>query len=162
MGGELSTGDISNYYSTAQYEPKFAPVIINGILYYTEFPNSNQDPSGIIAVDLRTGKTVWERTDLNSTVPLLQQGLIGSNGGVTASGAVPYTTSLRCGQILNMVNPNQFGGLAYLWVQVPTVAPNTGATYQMWDAMSGESILSIVNATAASGLAPLTLVTDDS
>ncbi len=160
MGGQ--TGDITNYYSTAQYEPKFAPVVLNGILYYTEFPNSNQDPAGIIAVDLRTGKTLWERTDLNYTVPQLQQGLIGSAGGVTNSGAVPYTTSVRCGQILNMVNPNQYGGLAYIWVQQPTIPPNTGATYGMWDAMTGESILTIVNAPAASGLAPLTLVADNS
>ena len=162
MGGQLSLGDISNYYSTAQYEPKFAPIVMNGILYYTEFPNSNQDPAGIIALDLRTGKTIWEKTDLNYTVPQLQQGLIGTSGGVTQSGAVAYTTSLRCGQILNMVNPNQYGGLAYLWVQQPTIAPNTGATYGMWDAMTGEPILNIVNAPAASGLAPLTLVADDS
>jgi hypothetical protein len=162
MGGQLSTGDISNYYSTAQYEPKFAPVVMNGILYYTEFPNSNQDPTGIIALDLRTGKTVWEKTGLNYTIPQLQQGLTGSAGGVTQSGAVQYTTSIRCGQILNMVNPNQYGGLAYLWVQQPTIPPNTGATYGMWDAMTGEPILTIVNAPAASGLAPLTLTADDS
>ena len=61
-----------------------------------------------------------------------------------------------------MVNPNQFGGLAYLWVQEPTIPPNTGATYGMWDAMTGESILTIVNAPFAGGLAPLTLVADDS
>jgi hypothetical protein len=158
MGGELSETDISNYYSTAQYEPKFAPVILNGVLYYTEFPNSNQDPAGITAVDLRTGKVLWEKTGLNYTVPQLQQGLIGTSGGVSGSGAIAYTTSLRCGQILNYISPNQFGGLAYLWVQQPTIAPNTGATYGMWDAMTGTPILTIVNAPAASGLAPLNLV----
>ena len=161
MGGELSASDISNYYSTAQYEPKFAPVIMNGILYYTDYPNSNQDPAGITAVDLRTGKTLWTLDDLNYTVPQLQQGLTGSSGGVTGSGAVPYTTTLRCGQILNYISPNQYGGLAYLWVQLPTIPPNTGATYGMLDALTGQQILTVVNAPAASGLNPLNLVESD-
>ncbi len=160
MGGEFGGTDMSNYYSTSQYEPKFAPVIINGVLYYTQFPNSNQDPAGITALDLRTGKTLWTDTNLNYTVPQLQQGLIGGAGGVTGSGAVPYTTSLRCGQILDYVSPNQYGGLAYLWIQEPTVAPNTGATYGMLDAMTGMPILTVVNAPGASGLAPMTITED--
>jgi outer membrane protein assembly factor BamB len=162
MGGEQSTGDISNYYSTSQYEPKFAPVVINGVLYYTEYPGSNQDPTGIIAVDLRTGKTLWEKTGLNYTVPQLQQGQLGTAGGVTSTGAVQYTTSLRCGQVLNYISPNQFGGLAYLWVQQPTIPPNTGATYGLWDAMTGDPIMTIINAPAAFGLAPLILTESDS
>jgi hypothetical protein len=161
MGGEQSTGDISNYYSTSQYEPKFAPVVINGILYYTEYPGSNADPTGIIAVDLRTGKTLWEKTGLNYTVPQLQQGQLGTAGGTTSTGIVAYTTTLRCGQILNYISPNQYGGLAYLWVQQPTIPPNTGATYGLWDAMTGDAIMTIINAPTATGLAPLLLTESD-
>jgi len=162
VGGEFGGSDTSNFYSTSQYEPKFAPVIISGILYYTEYPNSNQDPAGITAVNLQTGQTLWTDTGLNYTVPLLQQGLLETSGGLTTSGAVPYTTTLRCGQIYDYVSPNQYGSLSYLWVQEPTIPPNTGATYGMLDAMTGEPILTIVNAPAASGLAPLTLVEDQS
>jgi len=162
VGGEFGQSETSNFYSTSQYEPKFAPVIISGVLYYTEFPNSNQDPAGITAVNLETGQTLWTDTGLNYTVPLLPQGLLSTAGGLTTSGAVPYTTSLRCGQIFDYVSPNQYGSLAYLWVQEPTIPPNTGATYGMLDAMTGEPILTVVNAPAASGLAPLTLVEDQS
>jgi hypothetical protein len=147
MGGEFGNSETSNYYSTSQYEPKFAPIIINGILYYTEYPGSNQNPSGIIAVDLHTGQKIWEIKDLNSTLPAsLQQPT--SGGSVTSSSLPPYTTALRCGQILNYVSPNQFGGIAYLWLNIPTVAPNTGTTYAMYDAMTGTYILRIVNGTA--------------
>ncbi len=147
IGGEFGNTETSNFYSTSQYEPKFAPVIINGMLYYTEYPGSTQNPAGIIAVNLHTGEKIWEITDLNFTQPLtLQQP--SSGGGVTAASLPPYTTALRCGQILNYVSPNQFGGLAYLWINVPTVAPNTGTTYALYDAMTGTYILRIVNGTS--------------
>ena len=49
-------------------------------------------------------------------------------------------TVLKCGQILDMVNPNQFGGIAYLWA-VPGTQGGFGSitkTYlQMYDAMTG-------------------------
>ena len=37
MGGEYGGDDTSNFYSTSQYEPKWAPIIINGVMYYTNF-----------------------------------------------------------------------------------------------------------------------------
>jgi hypothetical protein len=162
VGGEFGGSETGNFYSTSQYEPKFAPVIINGILYYTEYPNSNQDPAGITAVDLQTGKTLWTNTNLNSTVPLLQQGQLGTAGGTTSTGVVQYTTTLRCGEIVDYVSPNQYGSQAYLWIQEPAVAPYTGTTYGLWDALTGTPILNIVNAPLASGLAPLTLTEDQS
>ena len=147
MGGEFGNSETANFYSTSQYEPKFAPIIISGILYYTEYPGSNQDPSAILAVDLHTGKTIWSINNLNSTLPAtLQQPT--SGGSVTSSSLPPYTTALRCGQILDYVSPNQFGGLAYLWLNIPTVSPNTGTTYAMYDAKTGTYILKIVNGTA--------------
>ena len=40
IGGEFGGTETSNYYATAQYEPKFAPIIMQGILYYTMYPGS--------------------------------------------------------------------------------------------------------------------------
>jgi len=153
VGGEFGGSDTSNYYSTANYEPKFAPVIMNGILYYEQYPGSINNPAGLTAVDLRTGKTIWT---LNTS------------------------TVLKCGQLLNYVSPNQFGNLAYLWttgnapagglkitssiiggtgaltyVTAPSTDTLTGTTYNMYDAMTGNYILSIVNATS------MTLTEDD-
>ena len=45
MGGEYGGDDTSNFYSTSQYEPKWAPIIINGVMYYTNFPGSSTNPS---------------------------------------------------------------------------------------------------------------------
>ena len=88
IGGEYGTSETSNFYSTAQYEPKFAPIIMDGILYYTQYPGSGANPAGWVAVDLHTGQTLWTKNT---------------------------TELLRCGQILDMVTPNQYGALAYLW-----------------------------------------------
>ena len=121
MGGEYGGDDTSNYYSTSQYEPKWAPIIINGVMYYTNFPGSSSYPTGWTALDLRTGETIWTKdtTDL-----------------------------LKYGQILDMVNPNQYGGIAYLWA-VPAGQGGFGAqvsTLKMFDAMTGNYILTIENA----------------
>ena len=64
IGGEYDDSETSNYYATAQYEVKFTPVILNGILYYTQYPGSTTFPTGTIAVDLRTGQTLWTSTTL--------------------------------------------------------------------------------------------------
>jgi hypothetical protein len=131
IGGEFGSSLTANYYSTSQYEPKFAPIIMQGILYYTMYPGASTYPAGWAAVDLHTGETIWTKdtTDL-----------------------------LRCGQILNMITPNQYGALAYLW-SVPGgqggfMASQT--TYNMYDAMTGNYILTIENGTT------MTLTTDES
>ena len=98
---------------------KFAPIIIQGILYYVNYPGSTANPAGWSAVNLHTGETIWTKD---------------------------YTTNLKCGQIMNYLSPNEYGGRAYLWAtgSVPGVV-STGTTYSMYDAMTGNYILSIVN-----------------
>ncbi len=116
IGGQYGNNEMnSNYYATAQYEPKFGPpIIMNGVLYYEEEPGASTNIVGWAAIDLHTGKTLWTQ---NST-----------------------TAQLRMGQIFDYVSPNQYGGLAYLW------AESSGPTYSMYDAMTGQWILNIVNA----------------
>ena len=131
IGGEFGGSETGNYYSTSQYEPKFAPIIMQGILYYTMYPGSSTNQAGWAAVDLHTGETIWTKNT---------------------------TDLLRCGQILNMITPNQYGALAYLW-SVPGSQGGFMAaqsTYNMYDAMTGNFILSIVNGTT------MTLTEDDS
>lgn len=129
IGGEFGGTEYgSSYYSTSQYEPKFGGIIINGVLYYQETPGSSTHPAGWEALNLRTGQEIWFK---NTTVPLL------------------------CGQVLDYISPNQFGGIPYLWTTETTVSPNTGTTYGMYDAMTGNYVLSIVNGTS------VTLTEDD-
>ena len=122
IGGEYGGDQMTSmYYATAQYETKFAPIIMNGVLYYNLMPGASTNRVGWVAVDIRTGETLWTKN----------------------TAAV-----LNTGQIMDYVSPNQFGGFAYLWTIEPTVAPNTGTTYGMYDAMKGNWILNIVNGTA--------------
>jgi len=164
MGGEFGGTEQSNFYSTSQYEPKYNPVILNGVLYYNEFPGASTNPTGLKAVDLKTGKTLWtsneplqnpnESYSFNGAQP---------NAGITSSTPTRGAcTILKCGQILNYVSPNQYGGFAYLWTfGTPTeVASATNiqagtTTWNMLDAMTGNYILSIVNGTQ------MTLTEDD-
>ena len=53
MGGEFGGNAQSNYYSGFQYQPKFAPIILNGILYYQAMPNYNSLTQGFVAKDLK-------------------------------------------------------------------------------------------------------------
>ncbi len=130
VGGEFGGTDTSNYYSTSQYEPKWAPIIMNGVMYYELYPGASTYPAGWIAVDLRTGQTLWT---YNST------------------------QTLRCGQLLQYVSPNQYGTTAYLWTtgnplgaSLSSTAVLTGLTYNIYDAMTGNYILSIANGTSMS------------
>jgi hypothetical protein len=124
IGGEFGNSEYgSNFVSTSQYEPKFAPIIMNGVLYYTWYPNSNQNPAGWVAVDLHTGQTIWTKNT---------------------------TSVLRCGELLDYISPNQYGALAYLWASpIANVTRGSsggqmlGNSFEMYDAMTGNYILSI-------------------
>lgn len=62
IGGEFGgTETNSNFMSTSQYEPKFAPIVIDGVLYYTWYPGASSSPAGWVAVNLRTGQTLWTK-----------------------------------------------------------------------------------------------------
>jgi outer membrane protein assembly factor BamB len=130
MGGDYGgTQYGSAYNSDNQYQPKWGGIIINGVVYYSLIPGSTTNPAGWVAVDLRTGQTLWTKNT---------------------------TSVLRTGQILNIINPNQYGGFPYLWALPPSPYAGTTSgglqlnnTWEMYDAMTGNYILSIVNAPTA-------------
>ncbi len=119
MGGPFTGNSSSNYFTGAQYQPKFAPIVLNGVLYYTMFPGASTNPAGIRAVDLRTGEILWT---LNTT------------------------DSLICGQIIDPVSYNQYGGVPYLWATTSigfmSFAPSD---LHMYDAVTGNLVLTIKN-----------------
>jgi outer membrane protein assembly factor BamB len=115
--------------STNQYQTKLSSIIMGGILYYTLYPGATSSPEGWVAVDLRTGQTIWTKNT---------------------------TDVLKCGQIMQFESPNQRGGIPYLWANpmattngVVYVASNSGgqilvtSTLEMFDAMTGNWILNI-------------------
>jgi outer membrane protein assembly factor BamB len=139
VGGDFGNDLTGNYYTNRQYEKPFMPIIINGILYYTQYPGSTANPVAWVAVDLRTGQEIWrdDATNLGGGSPA--QSALTTNGQVT---------SLYIGQVLNYVSPNQYGSHAYLWsTGTPVGITSTGTCWNMFDAMTGMYILSIVNGT---------------
>jgi hypothetical protein len=126
IGGYPYGGDeLSQYVTTSQYQPLFAPIIIAGRVYWQERPGSSSNPTGWNCIDIRTGELIWHRN---------------------------ITDNLICGNILNYQSINQYGAYAYLWSQRPTVPPNTGSTYGIYDAWTGTWLCDIVNATNPSGV----------
>jgi hypothetical protein len=81
---------------------------------------------------------------------------------LTTAGLV---TDLSMGQVLDYVSPNQYGGIAYLWTfgtpawLASSVQPFS-TTMNMFDAMTGKYVLSIVNGTAPYGLGSSGLTVD--
>ncbi|MGA3061194.1 MAG: hypothetical protein ABSD92_12625 [Candidatus Bathyarchaeia archaeon] len=153
LGGQYGgTTTYGNYYSTAQYEKKYTPVIINGYLYYNVYPGSSTTTTGLVCVDLYTGQTVWENNADNFG---------GGSAAYNALTTAGLVTTLMCGQILDFVSPNQYGGLAYIWTTgTPAWIPSAGygaigTTLNMFDAETGTYILSVVNGTS------MTLAVDD-
>ena len=88
MGGPFEGNASSNYYTGMQYQPKWAPIVLNGVLYYQDFPGSTANKHGWVAVNLRTGQTLWTLDTIDTLI---------------------------CGQIYDLVSYNQYGGIPYLW-----------------------------------------------
>ena len=142
VGGDFGSDLTGNYYTNRQYEKPFLPIIINGVLYYTQYPGSTANPVAWIAVDLSTGQEIWRNDATNYGGGSPAQSALTTNGQVT---------SLYMGQVLNYVSPNQYGGHAYLWSTGTPIGINaTGTTWNMFDAMTGMYVLSIVNGTSMS------------
>ncbi len=121
IGGEFGSSETGLYATGTAYETKFGAVILNGILYYTEYPGAGNNPTGLKAVNMRTGETVWERN---------------------------ITTPLKCGMILNFITGDQYGGHAYLFCAPATIGfipYPPGSNWEMYDAMTGAWILNIAN-----------------
>jgi hypothetical protein len=113
MGGQF--GDVG-YYTGVAYESYSAPQLaLEGRVYY-----SVQQPPryGWYCIDLYTGETIYYENNTDGTK------------------AMP-----AFGQVLNIENPNQFGGFPYLW-RTSGVGTNT---WEMLDGFTGNAICKIAN-----------------
>jgi PQQ-like domain len=132
VSGLSGSEESGHYWSTSQYWPKYAPVIINGIMYSTWYTATTGYSNGIMATDLYTGKTLWV---LNTTNPL------------------------QCGMVTQWYTINAYGCIGpYIWTTgpVPGVYTDPQTTeWNMYDALTGKYVLSVVN-----GANP-TLTTDE-
>ncbi len=121
LGGPFEGNAESNYYSGFQYQPKFCPIIMNGIVYYQLMPNYNSLTQGFSAVDLRTGQTLWTKNYNNYF----------ANGSQDV---------LMCGQIYVYKTMNTYGGQAYLWA---TRANGSSTNLDCFDAATGNFLFTV-------------------
>jgi hypothetical protein len=128
-GGDLGGTESSNFWSTSQYWPKYAPVIMNGIMYSTWYTATTGYSNGIMATDLYTGETLW---------------------------VINTTNALRCGMQTLWKTPNMYGAIGpYIWTTGTLPSADTGGTqpansgtqWNMYDGLTGKYVLSIVNGT---------------
>lgn len=126
IGGEFGPDETSLYSTGTAYEAKFGAVILYGILYYSAYPGAGNNLGPLTAVDLHTGKTLWEnQVDL----------------------------PLRVGMVLKFNTGDQYGAHAYLFTAPATIGfimtpANFAPKWRMYDAMTGKWILDIANASA--------------
>ncbi len=126
IGGPLN-GTSTDIYSTGTaYETKFNPIIISGILYYTQYPGAANNPGLLTAVDLHTGNTLWTVNTGNST-------------------------TLLTSMVYDFSTGDQYGAHAYLFTGYPGgngqgFIQSNYTTWSMYDAMTGGWILNIANA----------------
>jgi len=107
-----------NYYGGLSYESMFHPLIINGHLFYSIYTmRDTVRPNGYLCVDMQTGEEVYYNPDAKVDVA----------------------------QIFDYESPNQHGGIAYLWKLPGRGDPDP--TWKMYDAFTGEYMLSIDNVT---------------
>ncbi len=122
-GRELGNDEQNSaFWTTSQYNPKFAPVIMNGILYSTWYTTTTSSQQGIMATNLYTGATMWV---INTTNPL------------------------RCGMMVNFENINQYGVVGpYIIAQEGGGGIFGGGTinWLLYDAMTGQYLCKIANA----------------
>ena len=131
-GGDAGGTESSNYWSTSQYEPKYAPVTINGILYSTHYTTTTAYSNGIDAINMFTGQKLF---------------------------TINTTNSLRCGMNTQFNTINQYGVIGpFIWTTGTLPGgPVNGAgqtQWNMYDANNGQYVLSLVNGSA------MTLQTD--
>jgi hypothetical protein len=130
VGGSAGgTEDTGSYWSTRQYWPQYAPVIMNGKMYSTYYPETTGYSNGIVCTDLYTGETLWK---------------------------INTTSVLKCGMTTQWKTINMYGVVGpYIWTTGNLPASETGGrliqsisgrtTFNLYSAETGQYVLSIVN-----------------
>jgi len=137
LGGDQERG---HFWSTFQYTPRYAPVVMNGVLYshWHTFASSSGAYQGIRALDLYTGATLF---------------------------VINTTSTLRCGMQFYAKTVNAYGVRGPWLLTTGTLDPsetggsrpsnNSGTQWNVFDAMTGKYVQSMVNGSG------MTLAEDD-
>jgi hypothetical protein len=128
--GEPIPGDQeSQYTSSTIISNFFEPIIISGVLIYSEYPLLNNNPESWKAVDLRTGEVLWsELPGTGATIP----------GASTAE-------KLRMGQTVKFHSMQEYGSFSLLY---STSTVNN--SFKLYEPFTGEYVGNITNTISSS------------
>ena len=117
MGGLVGDMGGNSYGTGDAYEGKWAgSVVIGGILFYNKYASflgGSSPQQSVVAVDLHTGKQLWERTFLGNQ-------------------------RIAFGQVLFWSSLNYQGAFSYLWVTVGGGFGGGSQTWYAFDALTGD------------------------
>ena len=114
-----NTEATGSYWTTSQYDPKYAPIIVDGIEYSTWFTTQTGSSQGVMALNLYTGQTMW---------------------------VINTTNSLRCAMILNFPTIDQYGCVGpYIFTQDGSGFFVPSTTWYMYDGLTGQYLAKIIN-----------------
>jgi len=136
VGAPFRSDQESQYTSTSILVNHWEPIVINGILYYNEYSSVDSVPKSWLAVDLRTGETLWERTP-----------------GITYNQSDTRSTTyerLRMGDIVKFHSMQEYGSFPLLYSIVGGGMFGGAATYRLYDPVSGSYLGTIGNVTTDS------------
>ena len=117
-GGIAGGTETSDFWTTSQYEPKWAPVCMDGILIATHYTTDTDYNAGIVAWNLYNGQTLYT---INTSNPLI------------------------CGMQLSFNVPNQYGVVGPYIITEGAVPQAPTSDYNLYDAMTGQYVCSVVN-----------------
>jgi outer membrane protein assembly factor BamB len=128
-GNPIPGDQESQYVSTTIMSNFFEPLVIDGVLYYSDYPILNSNAASWNAVDLRTGQTLWsELPGTQATIP----------GASTAE-------KLRMGQTVKFHSMQEYGSFSLLYS-----TGGANSSFKLYEPFSGEYVGNITNTVSSS------------
>lgn len=135
VGGPIPADQESQYTSSTIISNFFEPIIISGVLIYSEYPLLNSNPESWTAVDLRTGETLWSQLPGISAI---------RPGDATAE-------KLRMGQTVKFHSMQEYGSFSLIYSQIGGGFFTSGPiTFRLYEPFSGEHVGNITNVISSS------------
>jgi hypothetical protein len=128
-GNPIPGDQESQYVSSTIISNFFEPMIISGVLFYSEYPILNNNAASWNAVDLRTGQTLWsEMPGTQSTIP----------GASTAE-------KIRMGETVKFHSMQEYGSFSLIYS-----TGGANSSFKLYEPFTGEYVGNITNTISSS------------
>jgi hypothetical protein len=127
-GAPIPSDQSTQYSSTSVVINYFEPIIISGVLYYTQFASLSTEIVSWEAVDIRTGETLWSRS-------------AGETG----------TEKMLMGQVARYHSVQEFGSMAYIYSAPLSGFMRPPSWLGVYDAYTGVLVGNVTDISAIAG-----------